>query len=75
MRPFLLINRPSRTFVESQAFAELCAFYSPFSRIMHYERAALLSGLRHDVRTEIIAQTLAEYNRAAKAPKIANPLQ
>ena len=29
----------------------------------------------HDVRTEIIAQTLAEYNRAAQAPKTANPLQ
>jgi len=26
-------------------------------------------------RTEIIAQTLAEYNRAARAPKTANPLQ
>ena len=29
----------------------------------------------HDVRTEIIAQTLAEYNRAAQAPKTANPLK
>ena len=29
----------------------------------------------HDVRTEIIAQTLAEYNRATQAPKTANPLQ
>ncbi len=28
-----------------------------------------------DGRTEIIAETLAEYNRAAHAPKIANPLQ
>jgi len=26
-------------------------------------------------RTEIIAETLAEYNRAAQAPKTANPLQ
>jgi hypothetical protein len=29
----------------------------------------------HDVRTEIIAETLAEYNRAAQVPKTANPLQ
>jgi SRSO17 transposase len=28
-----------------------------------------------DGRTEIIAETLAEYNRAAQAPKTANPLQ
>ena len=28
-----------------------------------------------DRRTEIIAETLAEYNRAAQAPKTANPLQ
>jgi hypothetical protein len=29
----------------------------------------------HNVRTEIVAETLAEYNRAAQAPKTANPLQ
>ena len=29
----------------------------------------------HDARTEIIAETLAEYNRAAQAPKAANPLK
>jgi hypothetical protein len=28
-----------------------------------------------DSRTEIIAETLAEYNRAAQAPKSTNPLQ
>ncbi len=28
-----------------------------------------------DGRTEIIAETLAEYNRAIQAPKTANPLQ
>ncbi len=41
----------------------------------HQDVISIIEQPGHDARTEIIAETLAESNRAAQAPKTPNPLQ